>query len=79
MKAGSGNAGEELFVRLASDKRKAVTAMVQGAAIGTVDQFVKVVSADPVQIGFRAEVAQLPPAQWTALFQYVNGLRARKD
>ena len=76
--AGSGNSGEELFVRLARDKRKALTALVRGAASGTVDQFVKVVSADPVQIGFRAEVVQLSQAQWTALFQYVNGLRARK-
>jgi mono/diheme cytochrome c family protein len=74
----SGNSGEELFVRLAKDKRKALTALVQGAASGTVDQFIKVVSTDPVQIGFRAEVVQLSVAQWTALYQYVNGLRARK-
>lgn len=78
MTAGSGNSGEELFVRLARDRRKALTALVEGAASGTVDQFVKVVSADPVQIGFRAEVVQLSQAQWTTLFQYVNGLRARK-
>ena len=78
MTTGIGNSGEELFVRLARDRRKALTALVEGAASGTVDQFVKVVSADPVQIGFRAEVVQLSQAQWTALFQYVNSLRARK-
>jgi len=78
MTTGSGNSGEELFVRLARDKRKALTVLVQGAASSTIDQFVKVVSADPVQIGFRAEVVQLSQAQWTALFQYVNSLRARK-
>jgi mono/diheme cytochrome c family protein len=74
----SGNSGEELFVRLAKDKRKALTALVQSTASGTVDQFIKVVSTDPVQIGFRAEVVQLSSAQWNALFQYVNALRARK-
>ena len=78
MKEGSGNSGEELFVRLAGDKRKALTAMVQGAASGSVDQFIKVVSTDPIQIGLKAEVVQLSSAQWTALYQYVNGLRARK-
>ena len=76
--AGSGNSGEELFVRLVKDKRRALTALVQGAPSGSVDQFIKVVSTDPVQIGFRAEVVQLSAAQWTTLFQYVNGLRARK-
>lgn len=75
---GSGNSGEELFVRLVKDKRKALTALVQGIPSGTVDQFIKVVSTDPVQIGLRAEVVQLSQGQWTALFQYVNGLRARK-
>jgi mono/diheme cytochrome c family protein len=78
IKEGSGNSGEELFVRLARDKRKALTALVQGTAGGTVEQFIKVVSSDPVQIGFRAEVVQLSSAQWTTLFQYVNGLRPRK-
>jgi mono/diheme cytochrome c family protein len=48
IKAGSGNSGEELFVRLAKDKRKALTVLVQGAASGNVDQFIKVVSTDPV-------------------------------
>jgi mono/diheme cytochrome c family protein len=76
--SGSGNSGEELFVRLTRDKRKALTALVQGGTSTTVGQFIKIVSADPVQIGFKAEVAQLSPTQWTALFQYVNGLRARK-
>jgi mono/diheme cytochrome c family protein len=75
---GSGNAGQELFVRLAKDKRKALTALVLGPGSGTVDQFVKVISSDPVQIGLRAEVVQLSAAQWTTLFQYVNGLRGRK-
>jgi mono/diheme cytochrome c family protein len=74
----SGNSGEALFLRLARDKRRALTALAQGSASWTVDQFIKVVSTDPVQIGFRAEVVQLSPAQWTALFQYVNGLRSRK-
>jgi len=78
MKEGSGNSGEELFVRLARDKRKALTALVQGAASGTVDQFIKVVSSDPVQIGFKAEIVQLSPIQWTALFQYVSALKTRK-
>jgi mono/diheme cytochrome c family protein len=78
MKEGSGVTGEDLFVRLSRDKRKALTALVQGAASATVEQFIKVVSTDPVQIGFKAEVVQLSSAQWTTLFQYVNVLRARK-
>jgi mono/diheme cytochrome c family protein len=78
IKAGSGNSGEELFVRLAKDKRKALTALVQGTASVSVDQFIRVISSDPLQIGFKAEVVQLSAAQWTTLFQYVNGLRGRK-
>jgi hypothetical protein len=78
MKEGSGNSGEELFVRLARDRRKALTALVQGTMGGTVEQFIKVVSTDPVQIGFKAEIVQLSQTQWTTLFQYVSGLRARK-
>jgi mono/diheme cytochrome c family protein len=74
----SGNSGEAIFVRVTGNRQKALTAVVLNASIRTIDQFVKVVSADPVQIGFRAEVVQLSPAQWTALFQYVNELRARK-
>jgi mono/diheme cytochrome c family protein len=78
MKEGSGNSGEELFVRLARDRRKALTALVQGVPGGSIDEFIKIVSTDPVQIGFKAEIVQLSSAQWATLFQYVNALRARK-
>jgi hypothetical protein len=78
LSAGSGNSGEALFVNVTKDRRKALTALVYGPASGTVDQFIRTVSSDPVEIGFRAEVVQLSQAQWTTLYQFVNALRGRK-
>ncbi len=73
------SAGEALFTRLANDKQKVLTALVQnGSSLGSLNQFMKVVSADPIQIGLRPEVVQLNAAQWSALYQFVSALRERK-
>lgn len=51
------SAGEALFTRLATDKQKVLMALVHnGSSLRSLDQFMKAVSADPIQIGLRAEV-----------------------
>jgi hypothetical protein len=49
-----------------------------GSSLQNVDQFIKVVSAEPLQLGFKAEVVQLSASDWTSLYQFLNELKARR-
>jgi mono/diheme cytochrome c family protein len=75
----SGTGGEALFERVSASKEKVLTAFIlHGSSISTLDQFIKTVTSDPVQMGFRADVAQLSPGQWAALYQFLTGSRGKR-
>ena len=72
--------GFEIFKRVARDKGRIFAGLLFNSAmpLQSVDQFIKTVSAEPAQLGFKEEVIQLSASEWTALFQFMNELKARK-
>jgi mono/diheme cytochrome c family protein len=69
--------GAAVFARVVADPTKALTALTaRGYRAGSVDELVKLVSADPVKIGFKAGVTRLSAEDWTALHQYLARLSA---
>jgi mono/diheme cytochrome c family protein len=63
---------EALFAHVAADPARALTAMQAARSrITTLDDFMRLVSADPVQLGFRTSVSQLSRTDWAMLHQFV--------
>ena len=74
------SAGLQVFERVAHDKSRILAGMLfnSGSSLQNVDQFIKVVSSEPLQLGFKAEVVQLSSSDWTSLYQFLNELKARR-
>lgn len=73
----SGEQGAAVFARVVADPTKALTALTaRGYRAGSVDELVRLVTADPVKIGFKAGVTRLSAEDWTALHQYLARLSA---
>ena len=61
-----------LFAQVAQRPARVLTAMRSAQRqIRTVDDFIRLVTADPVQLGFRTNVDQLSREEWTVLHQFV--------
>lgn len=70
--------GVGLFDRVAWDRKKILSAFIHNRPeLPDFDQFVRVVSSDPLELGFRAEVVQLSAAEWSSLYQHIRELRTR--
>ena len=70
-----GNPGAAILNRVANDKTRIVVSCVaRRAGSSSVQDFVRVVSADPDLFGFKAAVLRLSPEEWTALYQYIGQL-----
>ncbi|MGA3244348.1 MAG: cytochrome c [Bacteroidota bacterium] len=74
------SAGLQVFERVARNKQRILAGMLfnSNSSLQNVDQFIKIVSAEPLQLGFKAEVVQLSSSDWTSLYQFLNGLKARR-
>ena len=74
------SAGLQVFERVARDKNRILAGMLFNSrtSLQSIDQFIKVVSAEPTQLGFKAEVVQLSASDWTMLYQFLNELKARR-
>lgn len=74
-----GSPGGALFERLSRNKKKVLSVFIlRRAQINSVEQFATIVSSDPIELGFKAEVARLSSGEWAALFQFLNGLKGKK-
>jgi mono/diheme cytochrome c family protein len=74
------SAGLQVFDRVARDKSRIFAGLLfnSNSSLQNIDQFIKVVSAEPTQLGFKAEVVRLSASDWTALYQFLNELKARR-
>jgi mono/diheme cytochrome c family protein len=72
--------GTEVFDRVARDKSKIFAGLLYNntSSLQSIDQFIKAVTANPLQLGFKAEVVQLSSSEWMALYQFIGGLKARR-
>jgi len=70
-----GDPGAAILSRVANDNaRVVVSCVVRRAGSASVQDFVRVVSADPGLFGFKAAVLRLSPGEWTALYRYIGQL-----
>jgi hypothetical protein len=68
-----------VFSRVVSDPARAIAALTaRGYRMGSADELVRVVTADPVKLGFRASVSQLRSEDWTALHLYLGRIDSRR-
>ena len=74
------SAGLQVFERVARDRKRILAGLLfnRSSSLQSVDQLVKIVTADPTQLGFGADVVRLSASEWSALYQFLNELRARK-
>jgi mono/diheme cytochrome c family protein len=64
--------GAELLKRVSFDEKKVMTSVVHMKnGVRSVDDFIKIVSADPMQYGFKASVVRLSTNEWTELYHYI--------
>ncbi len=68
----SADPGAALFRTVATRPARVLTGLdAMRRKIGTVDEFVRVVCADPVGLGFKASVVDLSPEQWNLLHHFI--------
>ena len=68
----SNNFGADLLKRVSFDEKKVVTSVVHMKnSVRSVDDFIKIVSANPIQYGFKASVVRLSANEWTELYHYI--------
>jgi mono/diheme cytochrome c family protein len=74
------SAGLQVFERVARNKKRIFTGLLfnGSSSLQSVGQFIRIVAAEPTQLGFRAEVVRLSASEWAALYQFLNELKARK-
>jgi mono/diheme cytochrome c family protein len=64
--------GAQLFIHETTDPERAVRAVRANAArMTTVEEFIRIVSADPGTLGFKTSVARLSRENWAAMHQAV--------
>ncbi len=74
---GAPERGEQIFVRVARDQKKVFASILSPIVRGkNIDEFVKIVSSDPLNIGFKAEVLRLNAEEWNALYAYLSKVGA---
>ena len=71
----SNNFGAELLKSVSFDEKKVVTSVIHMKnGVRNADDFIKIVSADPIQYGFKAKVIRLSSNEWTELYHYIVSL-----
>jgi mono/diheme cytochrome c family protein len=64
--------GAVLFMRETGDPERAARAVRANASrMAALDDFIRIVSADPVELGFKSSVARLSRENWAAMYQAV--------
>lgn len=70
----SADPGAVLFIAEAKDPARVLTAIqAAGTRLASLDDFIRIVSADPVSLGFRAETVRLSRDQWAAMHKVLAG------
>ncbi|MBI5464951.1 MAG: hypothetical protein HY966_08375, partial [Ignavibacteriales bacterium] len=66
-------AGLEIFWDVVSDEKKAIASVLH-AKFASAEEFAKVVSYDPIQVGFKAKIVRLSAEEWSTLFRYLTNI-----
>jgi mono/diheme cytochrome c family protein len=64
--------GAELLKRVSVDEQKIFTSALQiQSSVKNVGDFIRIVSADPTHLGYKANVVRLSSDEWTTLYRYL--------
>ena len=74
---GETETGAVLLKHNTVNEEKAVKSFIASGSAGSFDKFVKTVSSDPVNLGFKAEVLDLSVNDWKTMYDYLNKLVSR--
>ena len=68
----SNNSGADLLNSVSIDENKVVTSVTHmKKGVKSVDDFIKIVSADPIRSGFKPSVIRLSTNEWTKIYHYI--------
>jgi hypothetical protein len=70
--AASNSAGSDLLNRIAFDETRVVTSIAHMKSnVKSVNDFIEIVSADPMHSGFKVRVVRMSADEWTDLYHYL--------
>ncbi len=76
----SSNEGAVILRRAANDETKVMTALLQNKkSMTSLDEWIKVVTADPLHAGFKASVANLSASEWSEMYKFVLTLMKKES
>jgi hypothetical protein len=68
----SNTIGADLLKSVSFDEIKVVTSVTHmKGGVKNIDDFIKIISADPIHFGFKASVIRLSANEWTELYHYI--------
>jgi mono/diheme cytochrome c family protein len=74
------NSGANIFWRSVRNASIVFTSFGNSRSLPTgIDQFIKTITADPIQFGFKSSVAQLSADEWHQMYKYIMSIVERKE
>ncbi|MBA4311453.1 MAG: hypothetical protein C0417_02370 [Chlorobiaceae bacterium] len=74
------SSGADIFWRVVRNASKVFTGFSNSRNLPVaIDQFIKTVTADPIQFGFKANVVQLSAAEWQQMYKYIVTVVEQKE
>ena len=68
----SQNREADILKRVSFDEQKVLTSVAHmKSQVKSVDDFIKIISADPIQSGFKASIVRLSSREWSELYNYI--------
>jgi mono/diheme cytochrome c family protein len=75
----SSTEGAVIFRRAANDETKALTTLLHRKSMTSMDELIKVVTADPLHAGFKTNVTNLSASEWSEMYKFVLTLMKKED
>jgi len=75
----SSTEGAVIFRRAANDETKALTTLLHKKSMTSMDELIKVATADPLHAGFKTNVTNLSASEWSEMYKFVLTLMKKED
>jgi len=76
----SSTEGAAILRRATNDETKVLTTVLQNKkSVISLDELIKVVTADPLHAGFKASVTNLSASEWSEMFKFVLALKKKEN
>jgi len=75
----SSTEGAIILHRATNDETKALTTLLHKKSMTSMDELIKVVTADPLHAGFKTNVTNLSASEWSEMYKFVLTLMKKED